>query len=250
MKISCIVKRYDDKKFGKEYASAELCGSRVANLFGVDTNYVAPIKHNPENIIIVDFLYGEQKFDDLYDLSGSMRTEIYNTPKDDVPVRLLLNRITRAAQQKIPEKSDKKKLIYNLQRDFIRFYLLRRYILSDRDLAGVNMSFVHSGDYSDLHMGPAFDFERCFDLIGVNITNRIDDEMEFLVNKYPEQLTEAIKTFTFDDKKDKLKAIFDKFDCTYISTIERMNFIENMLININGYYRKFTEMKNQNALEK
>lgn len=250
MKVSCIVKKFDNTTRGIRYASAELCGSRIANIFGVNTNYVAPIKYNPDKVIVIDCLSGNQEFDDFYDLTGYAQLDVYNLPKGEFAIRRLLQRITRTAERKIPDGPHKEQLIYNLQRDFIKFYLLRRYVLMDGDLVPQNMIFLHEkdGDFTNLRMGPAIDFENCFTVENAFITSSLEEEMRFLVNRYPNQLSDVIKAFTFSDKKDRIKAVFDKFDKGRVSTKERINCIENMLININGYYNMYTQQSPQNTI--
>lgn len=223
-------------------AQNELVGSRLANLFKIPTSYVAPIKQNPSNVIVVDFLSGNQQLDDFGELCLVPSAYFLEGSNDSI-IEEWLKCINKYITPRIPiNASDRQKRIFDLQTDFIRLFLFKKQILADGDVAGVNIGFVHSGDYTDLHVAPLYDFESAFEKI-TDQCNYLEEDIEYLAKNYPEQLKIVMHDFLSKDKSKEISELFKKWCPERVGVGQIKNYINNTLLNMKRYYEKYIKFQ-------
>ena len=207
-KVSCILKKADS---GTQYdITSELIASRIANLFGVKSQYVAPVGSAIDKCICVDFLSGQQQMDNYYEFTGTFYLPAFTYERGDSPVRSWVEKLERALKDKLAHLSSdtRQEIISNVLKDFIKQYLFRKYIVRDGDPAGVNYSFVYEKeDMSDLHVSPLYDLQYAFtkDKLRSQFYG-LDDDMQYLANMYGVELDQVISEFG-SPSFDKVKSI-------------------------------------------
>lgn len=200
-KVSCILKKADS---GTSYdISTEMIASRIANLFGVKTQYVAPVGSASDKCICVDFLSGKQTMDNYYEFTGVNYLPAFTYERGDSPIRTWVENLNRALNEKLAHLSTevRQEVVDRVLTGFIQQYLFKKYIIRDGDPAGVNYSFVHEKeDLSDLDISPLYDMQYAFSkdkfrsqFYGMN------DDIEYLANMYGPQLDQIIERFGSPD---------------------------------------------------
>ena len=237
--VSCILKEFSGKD-DADSASNELIGSRLADLFGVKTDYVAPIRHNPNKVLAVDFLSGDEQMETLRDMIKKV-VPFYKFKDNSAPIVESLTEMTKALEVKIPDSAHKAQQIHKIQIDFIRMYMFKKYIIGDRDIATLNVGFIHTGDYSDLRLAPSFDYEAALD--NIHTITGIEEDMMYLCREYPEHMKVIIKDFSLNGKRDAIHSIINKFSPEH-RAVNSINIVENMLLNIHGYYNRYKDIHN------
>ena len=200
-KVSCILKKADS---GTSYdITSELISCRVANLFGVPTQYVAQIGSSIDKCICVDFLSGNQTMDNYYEFTGVNYLPAFTYERGDCPIRTWIDNLVRALKEKLAHLSSEmqNEVTERVLVGFIQQYLFKKYIIRDGDPAGVNYSFVHEKeDLSDLHISPLYDMQYAFtkDKLHSQFYG-LSDDMEFLANMYGNELTQVMSRFNVPD---------------------------------------------------
>lgn len=242
------------------YTRAELIYSRLANLFGIKTAFVLPLTEDFKGIASVDILKvrpqkkGERK-------PAEERSELMESFEDLTGVELdILNTIDTwmGILKKTIDKNNHKwqlsqEQIDKIMLDFIRVYIVRRYVFKDNDFQSTNVNFIHSGDYTDLEIAPSFDYEFCGDMpryITINMpeaTNRYIQEscLEFLIDNYPQQIEQVMKEIksTISTKSNQINDIFDRFSPQ--NTGARVNDY-NLIQVANDLLTTYSKVKEQN----
>lgn len=219
-KISIILKSSKSKYYDVRYKSskaerdskAELICSRVANLYGIKTEYVAPIKNNPYGSIVVDFLSGNEQLEDFYEFTGRKPTVYAKGSSIGTWMELLRDEILNVA----PGKTFKKKYSYvrPMIKDLVKQYLFKKYIIHDADFCYLNLGIVRTPDYKKLAIAPIYDFEMCL-LPGMRsaVGEGLKEDIEYLVKYWPGLFKSVIDDFSWShEKKQGVKSIVDTFE--------------------------------------
>lgn len=248
LKVSTILKKKDLSRIGS--ASNELICCRLANLFGIRTQYVAPIENHDEYILIVDFLSKRKKFLDFYDYTHLDQDKSYPYNKSNngegyiqLWIKRMLGELNRDLS-KVPDPVRMRRINHILV-DFIRMYIFKRYIVHDVDACVVNFGFTYSKvNFSDIELAPAFDFEKAFcKSYGKFDFNGLDEDIKYLNDNFPEQLKEALSTFCINsniyqnicdiitafDNNDKSSSAHSKISFVY-KNIGRVNDVYNKIL--------------------
>lgn len=241
MHISTIVKGYygsydiseHDLNTKLEDASSELICSRLANLFGVKTQYVAPIKGNPYCSIIVDFLKDKEQilnFKEFTDASPSSYLKGFDISSWINP---LVNKVFFMTPDAFFNPELARADINRLVEDFVKQYLFKKYIVHDSDLCSVNIGFVVTPD-GKYDVAPAFDFSNCF-APGVRTPqgDGLEQDIEYLSKNYPDILKNITQGFELAfNKKDEIKGIIQRFAPEPHSVKDYYNLVENSTLNV------------------
>lgn len=234
-KISVIVKTSKSKSYERRHQSseaeratkAELICSRVADLYNIKTEYVAPIKDNPYGSIVVDFLSGNEQLQDYAEFTGKHPTVYAEGSSVSKWIEPMYQEILKRA----PGKTFHKKYAYvrPMLREMVKQYIFKKYIVHDADFCSANLGIVHSPDYKFMEISPIYDFERCL-LPGIRSAqgDGMDEDIEFLVSAWPGLLKTIVKDFTLSaEKKQKMKGIIGTFEERTATAREFYNIIEN-----------------------
>ncbi len=207
-KVSCIVKRADSRTHYD--ISSEAVASRVANLFGIQAQYVVPVGNGLDKCICVDFLSGKQTMDNYYEFTDTIYLSAFTYEKGVSPIRMWVENLERALKDKLAHlPADSRQVVSDrVLKGFIKQYLFKKYIMADSDPAGVNYSFVYEQeDMSDLHISPLYDMQFAFNkdkfhsqFYGLN------DDIQYLANMYGTYLKQIINEFGSPDF-EKIKSI-------------------------------------------
>ncbi len=241
-KISCIMKLSEFKSYNRRYkeseaeraTSAELICSRLANLFNVTTEYVAPIHDNPYGSILIDFLSGDEELMDFEEFTGTRPTVYAEGSNIGKWIEPLVNTIIK----KSPVKGQNlmARVVRPMVRDFVKQYMFKKYIVHDNDLCFANIGVVHNADNTLLRMSPLYDYEKCF-LPGIRSSQGqgLEDDLDYLVEHWPGLLKGVINDFTLtDEKKQQMVDIVKRFEPSAVKANEFCNLIENSTINFVG----------------
>ena len=240
MNISTIVKGYygsydiseHDLNTKLEDASSELICSRLANLFGVKTQYVAPIKGNPYCSIIVDFLKDKEQilnFKEFTDASPSSYLKGFDISSWINP---LVNQVFFMTPDALFNPELARENVNRVVEDFAKQYLFKKYIVHDSDLCSVNIGFVVTPD-GKYEVAPAFDFSNCF-APGVRTPQGagLEQDIEYLSKNYPNILKNITQDFELaSNKKDEMKNIIQRFVPEPHLTKDYYGLVENSALN-------------------
>lgn len=240
MHISVIVKGYDgsydldeiglNTKLGD--TSSELICSRLANLFGVKTQYVAEVKGNPYCSIIVDFLKDKETIQNFKEFTGASPSSYLKGFDISSWINPLSNAVFFRNPDAIMNPMLAKDDIERVVEDFVRQYIFKKYIVHDSDLCSVNIGFVVNPD-GKYEVAPAFDFSNCF-APGVRTPQGegMEKDIEYLSKNYPHILSRVAKDFeTAYGKKDEIKEIVQKFAPDPFVINDYCNLVENSTLN-------------------
>ena len=238
-KISVILKTSKSKSYERRHHSseaeratkAELICSRVADLYGIRTEYVAPIKDNPYGSIVVDFLSGDEQLEDYGEFTGKHPTVYAEGSSISKWIEPLYDEILHRA----PGKNFQKRFAYirPMLRDLVKQFIFKKYIVHDADFCSANLGIVHTPDYKVMEISPIYDFERCL-LPGIRSAqgDGLEEDIEFLVRHWPGLLKSVIKDFTLpQEKKQRMKTIIGTFESQPATAREYYNIIENSTYN-------------------
>ena len=238
-KISAIVKDSDSKGYQKSIKSseaersttAELICSRVADLYSISTEYVAPIKGSPYGCIVVDFLSGNEQLEDYAEFTGKKPT-VY---AEGSSIANWIDPLYEEILKRAPGNSFQKKFAYvrPMIKEFVKQYIFKKYIVHDADFCSLNIGVVHTPDYKEMKISPLYDNERCL-LPGVRCEqgSGLEEDIAYLVKHWPGLLKSIIREFTLpQEKKQKMKSIIETFEERSDTANEYFNIIENSTLN-------------------
>ena len=239
MKVSSILKVSTSTKYENRHKSseaerstkAELICSRVANLYNIKTEYVAPIKDNPYGCIIVDFLSGDEQLEDFGEFTGKHPT-VYSAGSS---IRNWMEPFLDEIVQRIPGKDYKAKyaVVRPMMKEMVKQYIFKKYIVHDADFCSANLGIVTSPANKTMSVSPIYDFERCL-LPGIRSAqgDGLEEDIHFLVKHWPGLLKSIIKDFTLSQtNKQKMKKMIASFEPTTDRAREYYNIIENSTFN-------------------
>jgi len=238
--VSVILKTHKNE-FKEEFTTNELIGSRIANLFGIATEYVAPIKDNPDKYLVVDFLTGNQQIETFCQFLNTIKLDAYHfdiSRKGDCCIKHYIEPLIKAVMNFYKNKSAYARAIKLKQIliDFTTQYFFKKYIIHDADLCGVNFAVVYSSRNTNLRVSPAYDFEKCFfpgrrTLQGYGM----EEDLKYLTNSYPALVRSLLKTFTLTpEKRDKMQDIFNEFEPYRAYRESHYNLIVNSITALRG----------------
>lgn len=220
LKISAILKtpskdlrRVSSKIPEAERATmAELVCSRVANLLNVKTEYVAPIENNPYSCLIVDFLKNKESIENYSDFTNSHQSAYIEGFYIGGWINHLASEISARTLSAELGTEYSVGRVNSVVEDFARQYLFKKYIVHDADLCDVNIGIITTPD-GDISMAPAYDFEQCLmPDIRMMQGQGLEEDLEYLVERYPHVLKNIAGDFTLDSyRKKELKEIIDRF---------------------------------------
>lgn len=239
--VSVVLKTPTSKKI--EFAKNELIGSRVAEIFGVKTEYVAPIKNNKNKYLAVDFLSGDQQLTTFKEFVEKEHINTYTFKDGDCCIRHWINPLIKSAYEKMPIKSGIRKMmaLEPLITDCVRMYILKKYIIHDADFCSLNMSVVYSPGYRNLQIAPAYDFEQSF-MPGIRSYqgHGLEEDIAYLAKNYPSILEKVMNDIIVtNEKESKLKSVFAKFEDDKEKATELFNLVNNSVISFQGYSKKY-----------
>lgn len=253
-KISVILKTSKSKSYQRMHHSseaeratkAELICSRVADLYNIKTEYVAPIKDNPYGSIVVDFLSGDEQLEDFGEFTGKHPT-VY---AEGSSIRNWIEPMYDIILKKAPGKTFQKRYAYvrPMLREMVKQFIFKKYIIHDADFCSANLGIVHSPDYKFMEVSPIYDFERCL-LPGIRSAqgDGLDEDIAYLVSAWPGLLKTIVKDFSLtQSKKHKMKDIIRTFESRPEDAREFYNIIENSTFNFLEMARIEYEKQNIN----
>ena len=242
MKISSILKVSKSTQYEKRHNSseaerstkAELICSRVANLYNIKTEYVAPIRNNPYGCIVVDFLSGDQQLEDFGEFTGKHPT-VYN---GNSSIRKWMDPFLDEILKRAPVKDYKAKCAYvrPMMKEMVKQYIFKKYIVHDADFCSANLGIVSTPDNKYMTVSPIYDFERCL-LPGIRSGQGVglEEDLRFLVKHWPGLLKSILKDFTLSSvDKQKMKSMIKQFEPSADKAREYFNIIENSTFNFLG----------------
>lgn len=228
-----------------EDASSELICSRLANLFGVKTQYVAPIKDNPYCTLIVDFLNGQETIQNFKEFTGASPSSYLKGFDISSWINPLVNQVFFRTPDAIFNPELARADINRVVEDFAKQYLFKKYIVHDSDLCSVNIGFIVTPD-GKYDVAPAFDFSNCFSP-GVRTPQGegMENDIEYLSKNYPNILKNITQDFELaSNKNSEMNGIIQRFvpephlAKDYYNLVENstLNFVETAKNYLNGKY--------------
>ena len=148
-RFSAIIKK---SRKATDFSKSELIGSRIAELFGVDCPYVAPLGTSNKYVASLDFLRFSQEMETFAEYTGAL----FNRQASmSAWCRFFKRTILKDKNYAgITEEQ-----VSNLLKEIIRHYIVRRFILKDNDFNCGNLAVVM--DAEKVPSLVSFDFEFC-----------------------------------------------------------------------------------------
>lgn len=217
--VTCVDELFEDKDFSKEEfdnfkvsvmlkkfmsknsARNEIICSRLANLFNITTQYVAPDIFRNNICIIVDFLKGEEKLENYKEFTGT-KPEAYTRLSIKSWIQNLVDAIYRKYDFKdLPSIT---KSVRPMVKELIKQYIFKKYIVHDYDFGYTNLGIVSTPNYKEMSIAPMYDCAGSF-LIGKRTQKfyGLDEDMAYLAKTWPDILNEIIKDFELNSEKKK-----------------------------------------------
>lgn len=242
MSISTIIKGYDgsydienpsELSIKLEDTSAELICSRLANLFGIKTQYVAPIKGNPYCAIIVDFLKDKETIQNFKEFTGESPSSFLKGFNISSWISPIVDQIIYLTPDAFMNPQLAKADVDRILEDFVKQYLFKKYIVHDSDLCSVNIGFIVTPD-GKFDLAPAFDFSNCFNPgIRSSQGEGLKEDIEYLSKQYPNILKKAVSDFDIARKKsDEIKSIVYRFAPDFFLAKDYCGLVENSMRNM------------------
>ena len=206
VQFSAVVKK---SRKGTEFARAELIGSRIAELFGVNCPYVAPLGKNNRIVASLDFLSYSQEMETFAEYTGA----IFNRQASMSAWIRVFKRALEKDKNYAGITEEQKR---NLIKDIMRHYIVRKFILKDNDFNCGNMAVVMGADSAPSLV--SFDFEFClnnsivFDYSGGLGPEFAERNIAEVVNEYPNEISEVLKELQMTPERySKILGILDTF---------------------------------------
>lgn len=193
--ISTIVKKA--RRGDVEYKHSELIASRICEVLGVKSSYVAPYgDKTSDQYICVDFLKGKEEIVDLGEFSGAPFID-----GSDLGAEPWMQYLEKGMEENLPRLSNvRERLRDNIITDFIRWYLVNVAVIKNKDMGKYNVSFIHTVGQKDYALAPAYDFEYTMgktkgfiDFFPFEAERRLEDSISYLITHYPKNTEKAMK---------------------------------------------------------
>ncbi len=200
-----IRKSRSDTKF----ATSELIGSRVAEIFGVDAPYVTPLGNTHTIVASMDFLKFSEEMETFADYTGALLPRQANATSW---LRFLNRRLDKEQKTNPVDNETRNHLI----KELIRHYLVRKLILRDNDFNCGNLAVVTGPNKTPNLV--SFDFEFSlnnwvvFDLSGGYGSDFDEYVIRGLVEEYPQELREVLSEIQMTPERTKqIRSVLNKF---------------------------------------
>ena len=239
-KISTILKLSNSTQYENRHKSSEaerstkseLICSRVANLYNIKTEYVAPIRNNPFGCIVIDFLRGDEKLEDFTEFTGK-NPSVYLPGSS---IRRWMEPFLEGIIHRVPKLDNKtmNEIVRPMMKEMVKQYIFKKYIVHDADFCAVNFGIVSDTATNHMSVSPIYDFERCL-LPGIRSGQGVglEEDIHFLVKHWPGLLKSVLKDFTLsNEKKHEIKATISKFESDVNRAKEFYNIIDNSTYNV------------------
>jgi len=249
-KISAILKKstftnideFNLESEAERSTKAELICSRIANIYNIKTEYVAPIVNNPYACIVIDFLNKDDCLLDFEEFTGE-KPSVY---KKDSHIKNWIEPLKISLIAKLRNENCTQENINSVIKDFVKQYLFKKYIVHDDDLCTTNMGIVHTFDYKYIKIAPMYDYERC--LLPGHRTGQcegLEEDLKYLAEYYAEILQDVIDDFTISEyNKNTIFNIISRFENNKSLANQYFNLINNSTLNVIKFAEK--ELKDLN----
>lgn len=223
---------------GPEFNRSELIGSRIAEAFGVDCPYVTSFKDDMSIVASMDFLERDQKMETYKEYTGIEygRNDLASSWARTLK-RKIVNEDNLSEQQK-----------FQLIKNIIKHYIVRKFILVDNDFNCGNVAIVKdSKDYINL---VSFDFEFCLN----NSTfvsrykqtpfNFVESNIEDLANDFPNELQVVIQELQLtNERTSKIKSILNDYFDDENAASSWNDYIERTISTLTYFSNKYLPEK-------
>lgn len=187
----------------------EVVSSRILNYFEVPTTYETLARGTGIHavhyyVLSADFVSDQvEEFYTLDDL-GIM---VYNTPLEKIVADMNKKLNMYYVSHKMfhfgtVDRSQFEEMKQNIIGDFLYSYLVRRYVLDNRDIHGNNMGIMIRKDNLAMTFAPNYDFEKTLEYISIIDDTDTLDNMKYVRFTYPE-IFKKFKDKTNDFKNKK-----------------------------------------------
>lgn len=193
--ISTIVKKA--RRGDIEYKNSELIASRISQILGVKTSYIAPYgDKNSDQYICVDFLKDKEEIVDFCEFTGATFIDGVT-----LPAEVWLQYLERGMEKNLPKQSHvREKLRDDIITDFIRWYLVNVAILKNDDIGKYNVAFIHKEGQKNFSLAPAYDLEYTMgktkgriEFFPFEAERRLEESIEYFIKNYPKHLEKAMQ---------------------------------------------------------
>ena len=206
MNFSAVIRR---SRKDTDFATAEKIGSRVAEEFGVDCPYIAPLGKTNRFVASLDFLkYGEEMstFEEYTNAIFNRQASICGW------IRVFLRALEKDKRYSGTTQKQKSGLI----KEIIRHYIVRRFLLKDNDFNCGNLAVVCGK--TGLPKLVSFDFEFClnnsivFDRSGGLPADFMERNIAEVIREYPQEFYEVLQELQMTpDRYNKILGIMEGF---------------------------------------
>ncbi len=218
------------------FAQSELIGSRIAELFGVDCPYVAPLGKTNRIVASMDFMKFSEEMETFAEYTGALLPRQANA---NSWLRFLNRRLDKDEKAGLIGEETRK----HLNKELIRHYIVRKLILRDNDFNCGNLAVV-TGPNKIPNL-VSFDFEFSlnnsivFDLSGSYGDGFDEYVINELASEYPQELREVMKDLTMTkERKSKIEGILNEFLKDEISARRWANSMDTTCSLIRYYFNK------------
>lgn len=199
--------RHDDK----EYTTAEVSASQLAEVYRINSPYITYVKDNPQLIMSVDFLGERNRVESFEDMIG--QAKIGRIHPVSFWISCFNEEMEKDKYKNIPTETKKQAIL-----DIIRAFLIRRAILMDNDLNSGNLGFIFNQDYSQMKF-ISFDYEYCFnnnskimDITKAIPKDFIEKNVIWLSKNYPNELCTIFDELSLTSKQtQQICSILDEY---------------------------------------
>ena len=187
LQFSAVIRK---SRKATDFSRAELIGSRIAEEFGVDCPYVAPLGKNNTIVASLDFLRYSQEMETFAEYTGAL----FNR---QASMSGWVRVFKRALAKDKNYAGITKEQVSGLVKEIIRHYIVRRFILKDNDFNCGNMAVVMGIDSTPTLV--SFDFEFClnnsivFDRCGGLGPEFMERNVAEIMQEYPKEFEEVLK---------------------------------------------------------
>lgn len=216
--VSGILKFPRKGYMSKYYIFSEIICSRIAELLGLRSAYVAPlnntIENSPECYFSVDFLKEDEEMHLISEFSSVKMLGAEHG------IKRWISLLKNILDSEIPSNNpNKTQIINNCIEEFINLFVIKGLILGDRDFRIYNVGIVCNKDKTSYHIAPAFDYELCLLLQGavwedIDSASPIDgvrSTIKFLLKNYPHVLNDIVDRLEQEGVDKEINDIVDSF---------------------------------------
>jgi len=232
--------RYDDISF----VESEVCGSRIAEVLGINTPFITFLDDKKDTSVSVNFLCEDENFitfdtalDNTLICKNSSIINWINGFEDFLNLNNLHEYLSDTE-------------ISSLKKDIIKIYLIRKFVLVDNDFNSGNVALIYDNNAKFKIM--SFDYEFCFgnELKYASINDQtpveemlrsrkelLDFNLTWLTENYPNELISIMDDLNLSDNQQKkmLDAIDSCFHTNQLREYWKYRIQENIKFVLEGY---------------